>query len=112
MATNSIREDEDVSTVKKSVTIKRLLSYLFKHKKTIVAVMFIMAYCVGVSLVKLLYRRNGFRETVGKPTKHFHRPYDVIGVAYESCDHTECNDFGIVKVEESTHYKYDKRNDP
>ena len=54
MATNSIREDEDVSTVKKSVTIKRLLSYLFVHKKTIVAVMFIMAYCVGVSLVNPL----------------------------------------------------------
>ena len=54
MATNSIREDEDVSTVKKSVTIKRLLSYLFKHKKTIVGVMFIMAYCVGVSLVNPL----------------------------------------------------------
>ncbi len=54
MATNSIREDEDVSTVKKSVTIKRLLSYLFVHKKTIVAVMFIMAYCVGISLVNPL----------------------------------------------------------
>ena len=54
MAANSIREDEDVSTVKKSVTIKRLLSYLFKHKKTIIAVMFIMAYCVGVSLVNPL----------------------------------------------------------
>ena len=41
MAANSIREDEDISTVKKSVTIKRLLSYLLRYKKTIVIVMFI-----------------------------------------------------------------------
>ncbi|MBO4908984.1 MAG: ABC transporter ATP-binding protein [Lachnospiraceae bacterium] len=54
MAANSIREDEDISTVKKSVTIKRLLSYLFRYKKTIVIVMFIMAYCVAVSLINPL----------------------------------------------------------
>ncbi len=54
MAANSIREDEEISQVKKSVTIKRLLSYLFRYKKTIVGVMFIMAYCVGVSLVNPL----------------------------------------------------------
>ncbi|MCR4897197.1 MAG: ABC transporter ATP-binding protein/permease [Lachnospiraceae bacterium] len=54
MAANSIREDEELSQVKKSVTIKRLLSYLLKYKKTIVLVMFIMAYCVGVSLVNPL----------------------------------------------------------
>jgi ATP-binding cassette subfamily B protein len=54
MAANSIREDEDISTVKKSVTIKRLLSYLFKYQKTIVIVMFIMAYCVAVSLINPL----------------------------------------------------------
>lgn len=54
MAANSIREDEDISTVKKSVTIKRLLSYLFRYKKTITIVMFIMAYCVAVSLINPL----------------------------------------------------------
>ncbi|MCR4791684.1 MAG: ABC transporter ATP-binding protein/permease [Lachnospiraceae bacterium] len=54
MAASSIREDEEVSQVKKSVTIKRLLSYLFKYKKTITIVMFIMAYCVGISLVNPL----------------------------------------------------------
>lgn len=54
MAANSIREDEDISTVKKSVTIKRLLSYLLRYKKTIVIVMFIMAYCVAVSLINPL----------------------------------------------------------
>ncbi|MCR5503541.1 MAG: ABC transporter ATP-binding protein/permease [Lachnospiraceae bacterium] len=54
MAANSIREDEEISQVKKSVTIKRLLGYLFRYKKTIIGVMFIMAYCVGVSLVNPL----------------------------------------------------------
>ena len=54
MAANSIKDDEEVSTVKKSVTIKRLLGYLFRYKKTITAVMFIMAYCVGISLVNPL----------------------------------------------------------
>lgn len=54
MAANSIKDDEEVSTVKKSVTIKRLLGYLFTYKKTITAVMFIMAYCVGISLVNPL----------------------------------------------------------
>ena len=54
MAANSIREDEELSQVKKSVTIKRLLSYLFRYKKTITVVMFIMAYCVGISLINPL----------------------------------------------------------
>lgn len=54
MAANSIREDEEISQVKKSITIKRLLSYLLGYKKTIVLVLFIMAYCVGVTLVNPL----------------------------------------------------------
>ncbi len=54
MAANSIREDEELSQVKKSVTIKRLLGYLFRYKKTITVVMFIMAYCVGISLINPL----------------------------------------------------------
>lgn len=54
MAANSIKDDEEVSQVKKSITIKRLLSYLFRYKKTIVVVLLIMAYCVGISLVNPL----------------------------------------------------------
>ena len=54
MAVNAIKDDEDVSTVKKSITIKRLLSYLFAFKKQIVGILLIMAYCVGVSLVNPL----------------------------------------------------------
>ena len=51
MAINSIREDEDHAQVKKSITIKRLLSYMLVYKKQIILVLFIMAYCVFVSLV-------------------------------------------------------------
>jgi len=54
MAANSIREDEELSQVKKSVTIKRLLSYLLKYKRSIFIVLLIMAYCVFVSLVNPL----------------------------------------------------------
>ncbi len=55
MAYNSIKEDEWQSDVKKRVTIKRLLSYLLKYKKEIVLVLFIMAYCVTVSLINPLF---------------------------------------------------------
>ncbi|MCR5738787.1 MAG: ABC transporter ATP-binding protein/permease [Lachnospiraceae bacterium] len=54
MAANSIKDDEEVSQVKKSITIKRLLSYLFRYRKTIAVVLLIMAYCVGISLVNPL----------------------------------------------------------
>ena len=54
MGANSIKDDEEVSQVKKSITIKRLLSYLFRYKKTIAVVLLIMAYCVGISLVNPL----------------------------------------------------------
>ena len=55
MAVNSIKEDEWQSDVKKSVTISRLLTYLLPYKKEIVIVLFIMAYCVAVSLVNPLF---------------------------------------------------------
>lgn len=55
MAVNSVKDDEWVSDVKKSVTIKRMLSYLLAYKKQIILVMFIMAYCVGVSLINPLF---------------------------------------------------------
>ena len=54
MAANSIKDDEEVSQVKKSITIKRLLGYLFRYKKTIAVVLLIMAYCVGISLANPL----------------------------------------------------------
>ena len=55
MAVNSFKEDEWQSDVKKSVTIKRLLTYLLDYKKQIVIVLLIMAYCVTVSIINPLF---------------------------------------------------------
>lgn len=54
MPVNSIKDDEDISTARKSVTIKRLLKYLFAYKKQIIGILLIMAYCVAVSLINPL----------------------------------------------------------
>lgn len=54
MAVNSIKDDEDIAKVKKSVTIKRLLSYLLEYKKTIFWVLLMMGYCTFVSLINPL----------------------------------------------------------
>lgn len=54
MPINSIKEDEELSQVKKSVTVKRLLSYLLVYKKQLIAVLMIMAYCIAVSLINPL----------------------------------------------------------
>lgn len=58
MSINSIKEDEEHSNVPKSVTIKRLLSYLFVYKKQIITVLFIMLYCVAVGIINPLILEN------------------------------------------------------
>ena len=55
MAVNSFKEDELSRDVKKSVTIKRMLSYLLPFKKEIAIVLLIMAYCVAVSIINPLF---------------------------------------------------------
>ena len=55
MAVNSFKEDELSRDVKKSVTIKRMLSYLLPIKKEIAIVLLIMAYCVAVSIINPLF---------------------------------------------------------
>ncbi len=54
MPVNSIKQDEEVSTAKKSEVIKRLLSYLLEYKLTIFWVFLIMAYCTAVNLINPL----------------------------------------------------------
>lgn len=54
MSFNSYKEDEQVSSVSKSATLLRLFSYLLAYKKEIVLVLFIMAFCVMVSLINPL----------------------------------------------------------
>lgn len=54
MSVNSYREDEQLTGAGKMHTILRLLSYLLVYKKEILAVLFIMAFCVIVSLLNPL----------------------------------------------------------
>lgn len=79
MSVNSIKEDEWQSDVKKSVTIKRLLSYLLSYKKEIIAVMFIMAYCVGVSLINPLFIESAIDDYI--TPKDFAGLARLIGIA-------------------------------
>ncbi len=54
MAINSYKQDENINDVGKLKTLGRLFSYLLAHKFSIIAVLFIMAYCVCVSLINPL----------------------------------------------------------
>ncbi len=54
MAINSFKEDEQHVEAGKMQTLLRLFSYLLSYKKTIVGVLFIMAFCVFVSLINPL----------------------------------------------------------
>ena len=54
MAINSYREDEFMENTDKKKILKRLLSYLFEYKVTIVLVLFCMGVTVAISLVNPL----------------------------------------------------------
>lgn len=54
MSINSFKDDEQSVETGKMQTLLRLFSYLLAYKKEIVIVLFIMAFCVGVSLVNPL----------------------------------------------------------
>ncbi len=79
MAINSFKDDEWQSDVKKSVTIKRMLSYLLAYKKQITGVLFIMAYCVAVSLINPLFIESAVDNYI-KP-KDFKGLAVLIGIA-------------------------------
>ncbi|MBO4678303.1 MAG: ABC transporter ATP-binding protein [Lachnospiraceae bacterium] len=79
MAVNSFKEDEWQSDVKKSVTIKRLLSYLLAYKKQIVIVLLIMAYCVTVSIINPLFIESAVDDYITK--KDFYGLAWLIGIA-------------------------------
>ncbi len=51
MAVNSYKKDEASVEKSKRETLKRLFSYLFQYKLQIVVVLFLMGYCVAVSLL-------------------------------------------------------------
>ncbi len=54
MPINSFKDDEQSVETGKMQTLLRLFSYLLAYKKEIVIVLFIMAFCVGVSLANPL----------------------------------------------------------
>ena len=54
MPINSFKEDEQSVETGKMKTLLRLFSYLLTYKKEIIIVLFIMGFCVGVSLLNPL----------------------------------------------------------
>lgn len=79
MAYNSIKEDEQVSNVKKSVTIARLLKYLLSYKKQITLVLIIMAYCVLVSIINPLFIESAIDDYI--TPRDFTGLIKLIGIA-------------------------------
>ncbi|MCR4960744.1 MAG: ABC transporter ATP-binding protein/permease [Lachnospiraceae bacterium] len=79
MPINSFKEDEHVSDVKKSVTVKRLLSYLLAYKKQIIIVLFIMAYNIGVQLINPLILESALDDYISP--KNFKGLSILISVA-------------------------------
>lgn len=79
MAVNSFKEDEWQSDVRKSVTIKRLLTYLLAYKKQVLIVFLIMAYCVAVSIINPLFIQSAVDDYITK--KNFIGLGKLIGIA-------------------------------
>ncbi len=73
MAFNSYKDDEDVSTQKKSVTIARLLSYLLAYKKEIIIVFILLAYLTAVGLINPLFIEHAIDDYL--------KPHDFKGLA-------------------------------
>lgn len=66
MAINSFKEDEQMREAGGFKTILRLFSYLLAYKKEIIFVLFIMAYCVGVSLLNPLIIESAIDDYIAK----------------------------------------------
>lgn len=79
MSINAIKEDEWVSDVSKRETIGRLLKYLLAYKKTIILVLFIMIYCVSVSIINPLFIESAIDDYI--TVKDFKGLAVIIAVA-------------------------------
>jgi len=66
MAYNSFKEDEKSTEKSKLKTLKRMFSYLLNYKLTIVGVLFLMGYCVAISLINPLIIESAIDDYVGK----------------------------------------------
>lgn len=65
MPINSFKDDERSVETGKMKTLFRLFSYLLAYKKEIIFVLFIMAYCVGVSLLNPLIIESAIDDYIG-----------------------------------------------
>ena len=66
MAYNSYKEDEKSVEKSKLQTLKRLFSYLFVYKWTILLVLLLMGYCVAISLANPLIIESAIDNHIGK----------------------------------------------
>jgi ATP-binding cassette, subfamily B, multidrug efflux pump len=66
MAVNSYKDDEQTVDINKQVTLLRLFKYLLKHRARITAVLFLMAFCVGVSIVNPLFIQRAVDTYIAK----------------------------------------------
>ena len=66
MAVNSFKDDEQSVETGKVKTLLRLFSYLLEYKKEVAGVLFIMAYCVVVSLLNPLFIEAAIDDYIGK----------------------------------------------
>ncbi len=66
MPINSFKDDEKTVETGKLKTLLRLFSYLLHYKKEIVGVLFIMAYCVVVSLLNPLIIESAIDDYIAK----------------------------------------------
>lgn len=65
MPINSFKDDEHSVETGKMKTLFRLFSYLLAYKKEIIFVLFIMGYCVGVSLLNPLIIESAIDDYIG-----------------------------------------------
>lgn len=79
MPINSFRDDEKTVEAGKMQTLLRLFSYLLAYKKTIIGVLFIMAYCVFISLINPLIMESAIDDYIRQ--NNFHGLLLLIGGA-------------------------------
>lgn len=80
MPINSFKEDENVAEVSKLKTLGRLFSYLLSFKLPITGVLFIMAYCVIVSLINPLLMQIAIDDYIA--VKDFNGLYKLAAIAF------------------------------
>lgn len=66
MSINATKDDEQTLEVSKMQTLLRLFRYLLAYKKEIIGVLFIMAYCVAVSLINPLIVETAIDRYIGQ----------------------------------------------